>query len=72
MSEEKLIGRKDGGVGHITFNNPAKHNAVSLDMWVRFGELLEDPDVVGADGVTVAKRIARPFPDSLSRTAESE
>ncbi|MGI9411605.1 MAG: enoyl-CoA hydratase [Hyphomicrobiaceae bacterium] len=42
MSEEKLFGSKDGGVGHITFNNPAKRNAVSLDMWVRFGELLEE------------------------------
>ena len=42
MSEEKILGRKEGGVGYITFNNPAKHNAVSLDMWVRFAELLEE------------------------------
>lgn len=42
MSEEKIIGRKDGSVGYITFNNPAKHNAVSLDMWKRVTALLED------------------------------
>ena len=42
MSEEKILGRKEGGVGYITFNNPAKHNAVSLDMWVRFAELLDE------------------------------
>ncbi|MGI9425299.1 MAG: enoyl-CoA hydratase, partial [Hyphomicrobiaceae bacterium] len=42
MSEDKLIGHKDGAVGYITFNNPAKHNAVSLEMWVRFGDLLDE------------------------------
>lgn len=42
MSEEKLIGRKEGGVGHIIFNNPAKHNAVSLEMWQRVNELLTE------------------------------
>jgi enoyl-CoA hydratase len=43
MSEEqKIIGRKDGRVGHIIFNNPAKRNAVSLDMWERVAELLEE------------------------------
>ncbi len=41
MSEEKLIGRVEGAVAHITFNNPEKRNAVSLDMWVKFGELLD-------------------------------
>jgi len=30
---EKLLSRKEAGVGIITFNNPARHNAVSLDMW---------------------------------------
>ncbi|MAI46852.1 MAG: enoyl-CoA hydratase [Hyphomicrobiaceae bacterium TMED74] len=41
MSEEKLIGRIDDGVAYITFNNPEKRNAVSLDMWIKFGELLD-------------------------------
>lgn len=30
---DKLIAEKDGAIGWITFNNPAKHNAVSKDMW---------------------------------------
>ncbi len=41
MSEEKLIGRTEGAVAYVTFNNPEKRNAVSLDMWVKFGELLD-------------------------------
>ncbi|MGB0210635.1 enoyl-CoA hydratase [Algiphilus sp.] len=30
---DKLIVKKEGPVGHIIFNNVAKHNALSLDMW---------------------------------------
>lgn len=41
-SDDKLIGRKDGAVGHVIFNNPAKHNAVSLDMWQAMGAVLDD------------------------------
>ena len=29
----KMIAEKDGGIGRIIFNNPARHNAVSLEMW---------------------------------------
>lgn len=29
----KIVSRKDGAVGHLIFNNPERHNAVSLDMW---------------------------------------
>ena len=29
----KMLGSKDGPVGHLIFNNPEKHNAVSLEMW---------------------------------------
>jgi enoyl-CoA hydratase/carnithine racemase len=41
-SEEKMLARHAGAVAHITFNNPAKHNAVSLEMWQRLEELLAD------------------------------
>ena len=41
-SDEKLIGRRDGAVGHVIFNNPAKHNAVSLDMWNAMSAVLDD------------------------------
>src|SRR5690606_26323501 len=30
---DKMLSRKEGQVGYLTFNNPAKMNAVSLDMW---------------------------------------
>jgi enoyl-CoA hydratase/carnithine racemase len=30
---ERLLGRVDGAIGWMIFNSPAKHNAVSLDMW---------------------------------------
>ena len=30
---DKMLSRKDGGVGIVTFNNPERLNAVSLDMW---------------------------------------
>ncbi|GAB4230179.1 MAG: enoyl-CoA hydratase [Methyloligellaceae bacterium] len=48
-SGDKLIGAREGSVATITFNNPAKHNAVSLDMWEAMDGLLaayeSDPDV---------------------------
>ena len=48
-TEEKLLARREGGVAQIIFNNPAKRNAVSLDMWERLimllGEFANDPDI---------------------------
>ncbi|MDO9413477.1 MAG: enoyl-CoA hydratase [Pseudolabrys sp.] len=32
-STDKMLTHKEGSVGYITFNNPEKRNAVSLDMW---------------------------------------
>ena len=32
-SENRLLVERRGRVGVVTFNNPAKHNAMSLDMW---------------------------------------
>ena len=42
MQEQKIYGRRDGAVGHLVFNNPAKLNAVSLDMWDAFVGILRD------------------------------
>ena len=42
MQDEKIIGRRDGPVGHVVFNNPTKLNAVSLDMWERVHALLTE------------------------------
>ena len=30
---ERLIGRKDGAIGWMIFNNPERRNAISADMW---------------------------------------
>ncbi|MDB5812533.1 MAG: Enoyl-CoA hydratase [Betaproteobacteria bacterium] len=39
---EKLIARKEGGIGWIIFNNPAKRNAMSMDMYEAMTAALED------------------------------
>ena len=39
---DKMIARKDGHIGTMTFNNPERHNAVSFDMWEKVGAILED------------------------------
>jgi enoyl-CoA hydratase/carnithine racemase len=38
----KMLAEKDGAVGRIIFNNPARHNAVSLDMWQAVSEIMDD------------------------------
>lgn len=48
-TEEKMLGLKKGPIAEIIFNNPARHNAVSLEMWERMTALLgafaADPDI---------------------------
>jgi enoyl-CoA hydratase/carnithine racemase len=39
---EKIIATKKGGVGRLTFNNPERRNAISLDMWQAIPEVLDD------------------------------
>jgi len=38
---DKMLSRKDGGVGIVTFNNPERLNAVSLDMWEATKRILD-------------------------------
>jgi enoyl-CoA hydratase/carnithine racemase len=38
---DKMLSRKEGRVGIMTFNNPARHNAVSLEMWQAGTRILE-------------------------------
>jgi len=38
----KMIAEKDGAVGHLIFNNPARHNAVSLEMWEGVARIIDD------------------------------
>ena len=46
---DKMISKKEDHIGWIIFNNPARHNAISFDMWQALPEMLEahvkDPDV---------------------------
>src|SRR3974390_503471 len=44
---DKMLARKQGGVGILTFNNPERHNAVSLEMWEATKRILDD---FAADG----------------------
>ena len=49
LAAGKILHSTLDGVGTVTFNNPAKHNAMSMDMWVALGEavnaLSADPEV---------------------------
>ena len=40
-STEKMIAAKDGSIGWMTFNNPERRNAVSLDMYQAIPEIME-------------------------------
>lgn len=42
MTTSKMLAEKRGAVGIMTFNNPERHNAVSLDMWDAADCILSD------------------------------
>jgi enoyl-CoA hydratase/carnithine racemase len=48
---DKILARRDGRVGTLIFNNPERHNAVSLEMWQAAERVLED--FATDDGVRV-------------------
>jgi hypothetical protein len=33
MPSEKMISKKENGIGWMILNNPERHNAISLEMW---------------------------------------
>jgi len=39
---DKMLARKDGRIGTMIFNNPERHNAVSLEMWQAAAKILDD------------------------------
>ena len=49
MPSDKMISKVDGGVGWMVFNNPERHNAISLEMWEAALEIMAaftaDPNV---------------------------
>jgi enoyl-CoA hydratase len=55
LSTDKIIARSEGGVATLTFNNPEKHNALSLEMWAGLGEALDALDADPAVRVIVLK-----------------
>ena len=42
LNTDKMLANKESGIGWITFNNPAKRNAVSVEMWQALSMILED------------------------------
>jgi enoyl-CoA hydratase len=42
MASGTMISRHEGPIGYLIFNNPERHNAVSLEMWQAVSSLLED------------------------------
>jgi enoyl-CoA hydratase len=41
LGTDKMIARKEGGIGWVIFNNPERRNAVSLEMWQAVGEIFD-------------------------------
>lgn len=41
LATDKLLAHVSDGVGHITFNQPERHNAMSLEMWQALGDAME-------------------------------
>jgi enoyl-CoA hydratase/carnithine racemase len=42
QATEKMLSRKERGIGIMTFNNPERHNAVSMEMWQAAEKILAD------------------------------
>src|ERR1700680_2318830 len=38
----KMLAAKDDGVGLVTFNQPEKRNAMSMEMWTGLGDILSE------------------------------
>jgi enoyl-CoA hydratase/carnithine racemase len=41
-ADGKMLAAKEDGIGLITFNQPEKRNAMSLEMWTGLGEILDE------------------------------
>src|SRR5580700_6986639 len=56
LATSKMIAEKDGPIGRLIFNNPARHNAVSLEMWQAVTQIMDDFEQ--DDGVRVSSSAA--------------
>lgn len=41
LATERMQAWQENGIGWMIFNNPARHNALSLEMWQAIGDILE-------------------------------
>ena len=41
LNTDRMLAHREGAIGWITFNNPARHNAVSLAMWQALHEIVQ-------------------------------
>jgi enoyl-CoA hydratase len=41
LSTDKILAEVEGGIGWLTFNNPARRNAMSMEMWQGLGDAFE-------------------------------
>ena len=55
LKTDKMLAAKDGPIGWITFNNPARRNAVSMAMWEGLLEIVRDFERDAAIRVIVLK-----------------
>lgn len=55
LQTDKILARVDDGIGWLSFNNPARRNAVSLEMWQGLGDALEAFEADPAVRVVVLK-----------------
>lgn len=53
LPTEKMVARIEGAVGHVIFNNPKRHNAVSLEMWDALDIILQHYEAYEAIRVVV-------------------
>jgi len=49
----KMLAAKQGGIGFVTFNQPEKRNAMSIEMWTGLGEILDEFEADSAICVVV-------------------
>ena len=55
LATDRMIGVKEGGIGWITFNNPARRNAISVDMRIALVQILSEFQRDGAVRVVVMR-----------------
>ena len=41
LDTERMLAHVEGSIGYMTFNNPPRHNALSLEMWAGIADILE-------------------------------